>query len=67
MTTRYQVFKINEDGTEEPGFRSYRSRPTAETMRDSEERLARYEHGRDKAKGWVTQLPRFEVREVQGE
>ena len=67
MTTRYQVFKINEDGTEEPQGPKYRTKSVAERGRDSAERVAKFEHRHQRPNGYSDYLPTFLVREVQGE
>lgn len=67
MTTRYQVFRINEDGTEDPQGPKYRTKPVAERGRDSAERVAKFEYRHQRAKGYNDYLPTFVVREVQGE
>lgn len=67
MTTRYQVFRINEDGTEEPQGPKYRNKSVAEHSRDSAERVVKFEHRHQRAKGYNDYLPTFVVREVQGD
>lgn len=67
MTTRYQVFKINEDGTEEPQGPKYRTKLVAEVGRDSAERVDKFEYRHQRAKGYSDYLPTFVVREVRGE
>ena len=67
MTTRYQVFKINEDGTQSAESPKYRNELVAQRGRDSAERVAKLEHRQKRAKGFIGYLPKFVVREVQGE
>lgn len=67
MTTRYQVFRINEDGTESAESPKYRYKSMAELGRNSITNVAKFEHRHRRAKGYNDYLPTFVVREVQGE
>lgn len=67
MTTRYQVFKINEDGTESAESPKYRNKVSAERGRESATNVANFEHRRLRVKGYNDHLPTFVVREVQGD
>lgn len=67
MTTRYQVFRINEDGTESAESPKYLSKKSAERSRESATNVAKFEYRHHRAKGYNDYLPTFVVREVRGE